>query len=585
MSVLDSRRSPDPPPAGLEQVRAALERSEFELRTRTQQLEEERARLLAAQSVAKVGSWHTDLATGVLTWSAETYRIFETDDAHFNQTYAAFLAHVHPEDRAAVDRALTASLEQRTPFTIEHRVLFADGRVKVVEERWLVSHDGAGRPVEAIGTCRDITAQKLAEARIRHLNRVYAVLTEIGHVIVREKDVGALLRAACRIAIEEGDFEMAWIGMPNPDGQLALAAHAGATPETLCIIDAVLQEAPVRGHVSLIRDAFINGVDMVSNDILRDPRAAATARASEWRAAALHLGYRATASLPLTVEGMTLGTLNLYAAERDAFDDDEMRLLDALASDIAFALDVHRRDAERQRAEVALRSSEARLRESMADLHDVSTRLNDVREVERARMARDIHDHLGQALTALKLDLAEVRRRLLAGDAAAVDQRLTEMATVIDGSINDVRRVAAELRPVVLDDLGFVLAIRAYLQDVERRSHLRCVLQTTLTDLPIATDRATALFRILQEALTNVIRHAAARRVEVSLAADAGTVRLVIHDDGVGIPTAAQRNPRAIGLVGMLDRARLFGGAVVVTGHPGEGTTVTAHLPLAESAA
>ena len=197
-------------------------------------------------------------------------------------------------------------------------------------------------------------------------------------------------------------------------------------------------------------------------------------------------------------------------------------------------------------------------------------------------MARDIHDHLGQALTALKMDVAELKRRLKSGDAEAVEQRLNEMAALIDTSVNDVRRVAAELRPVILDDLGFVLAIKAYLQDVERRSDLHCVLNTDLSDLPIAADRATALFRILQEALTNVIRHAAAGRVEVSLTADADTVRLVVHDDGRGIPATAQRNPRAIGLVGMRDRARLFGGAVTVTGGAGEGTTVTAYLPLVE---
>ncbi len=559
----------------------ALEQSERDLRTLTEQLEEERARLVAAQSVAKVGSWHTDLATQVVTWSAETYRIFETTPADFNQTHEAFLRHVHPDDRAYVDHALMQSLGRRTASTVEHRVLLANDRVKFVEERWLVAHDHDGRPTRATGTCRDITEQKLAERRIQQLNRVYAVLSEIDHVIVREKDPGSMLASACRIAVEKGHFKMAWIALPDPDGRLSIAAHAGATPDMLALVQRLLDEAAIGDRPFQIREAFVTGVRQVSNDIAQEPLAL-----NEWtaglRQAALASGYRATASLPLIAEGTTLGTLNLYAGESDAFDEDELRLLEGLASDIAFALEVYRRDAERQRTDAALRTSEARLRESIGELHDVSTRLNDVREQERARMARDIHDHLGQALTALKMDVAEVKRRLKAGDTEAVDDRLNEMAELIDNSVNDVRRVAAELRPVILDDLGFVLAIKAYLQDVERRSDLQLVLHTDLVDLPIGADRATALFRILQEALTNVVRHAAARRVNVSLAADGNLVRLVVHDDGVGIAAAESRNPRAIGLVGMRDRARLFGGAVTVTGGPGKGTTVTAQLPLVE---
>jgi two-component system, NarL family, sensor histidine kinase UhpB len=165
-----------------------------------------------------------------------------------------------------------------------------------------------------------------------------------------------------------------------------------------------------------------------------------------------------------------------------------------------------------------------------------------------------------------------------------VEERLEEMNALIDTAINDVQRVAAELRPVILDDLGFVHAIEAYLRDVERRSHLRCVLDSQVSDVPIAADAATALFRILQEALTNVIRHAAARRVDVTLTADDEAVALVIQDDGVGIPAAEEVNPRAMGLVGMRDRARLFGGSVQVAGGPRGGTRVTARLPLTKDA-
>jgi signal transduction histidine kinase len=229
------------------------------------------------------------------------------------------------------------------------------------------------------------------------------------------------------------------------------------------------------------------------------------------------------------------------------------------------------------------KEAEDKLRQSMVELHAVSTRLNEIREQERARMARDIHDHLGQSLTALKMDVAEVRRRLKAADADAVEERLTEMSVLIDESVNDIRRVAAELRPPILDGLGVVAAIRAYLQDFSRRVNVPCVLTTDLFEVTLADDRAIALFRILQEALTNVVRHAAAGRIDVALRADSAMVHLTVHDDGRGIPAEETRDPRALGLVGMRDRARLFGGDVAVSGRPGKGTTVTAFVPLAET--
>ena len=147
----------------------ALRRSEEEQRRLSAQLTVEKAQLVAAQAVAKVGSWITDLATMAVEWSAETHRIFGTNPASFRPTHAAFLERVHPDDRAAVDAALAASLDRREAQLIEHRVLLPDGRLRHVEERWQVEHDGQGRPVRAIGTCHDITERKLAEETLRRL--------------------------------------------------------------------------------------------------------------------------------------------------------------------------------------------------------------------------------------------------------------------------------------------------------------------------------------------------------------------------------------------------------------------------------
>lgn len=145
----------------------AAERSQGELRKLAHQLETERARLLEAQAVAKVGSWETDLSTFTVIWSAETYRIFEIDEATVHTTHQMFLDLVHPEDRAAVDAAFLRSFEHGQHASIEHRILLPGGRVKFVEERWQALRDAQGRPVRAVGTCQDITERKQNEATLR----------------------------------------------------------------------------------------------------------------------------------------------------------------------------------------------------------------------------------------------------------------------------------------------------------------------------------------------------------------------------------------------------------------------------------
>ena len=145
----------------------ALRKSEQEQRYLAQQLEAERLRLVSAQRVAKVGSWETDLDTLAVVWSEETHRIFETDPATIQPTHQYFLERVHPDDRAMVDAAFKDSFHRQDPLEVEHRVVMADGRIKFVMERWQVFHDDQGRSLRALGTCRDITERKVAEAEIQ----------------------------------------------------------------------------------------------------------------------------------------------------------------------------------------------------------------------------------------------------------------------------------------------------------------------------------------------------------------------------------------------------------------------------------
>src|SRR6202035_2595404 len=149
------------------QAEEALRTSEREQHKIAEQLEIERARLIEAQAVAKVGSWETELPSLDITWSEQTHHIFGTDPSYFHPTRPGFVELVHPEDRAKVDAAFEASLAKGAPSTVEYRIVMADGRVKVLEEHWKVFDDGEGRPVRLVGTCQDITERKQAEESLR----------------------------------------------------------------------------------------------------------------------------------------------------------------------------------------------------------------------------------------------------------------------------------------------------------------------------------------------------------------------------------------------------------------------------------
>jgi len=199
------------------------------------------------------------------------------------------------------------------------------------------------------------------------------------------------------------------------------------------------------------------------------------------------------------------------------------------------------------------------------------------REDQRSGLAPAIHDDLGQAMTALKMDIAWIARRV-DGDAS-VKQKLADMSGMTDEVISSVRRISSELRPGILDDLGLAATIEWQADEFTKRTGIPCTVHCDLGDLKIDRSLSTAVFRIFQESLTNVARHAGATAVEVTLRAVGGTLRLEVADDGVGLSETAARGD-SLGLMGMRERARRFGGDCVVSARVPKGTLVTMTVPV-----
>lgn len=227
---------------------------------------------------------------------------------------------------------------------------------------------------------------------------------------------------------------------------------------------------------------------------------------------------------------------------------------------------------ERKRAEAELIESRRRLRE-------LSAFLQNVREEERTRIARELHDELGQALTALRIDLDWLQTRLPEPPQTVTD-KLAAMQSLVAKTVESVRRISQDLRPGVLDDLGLAAAVEWLVDQFQKRTGIPCRLVLNREEFDLPDSIATSVFRIVQEALTNVARHAGAGAVEIELTEAGNGIRLMVRDDGKGFDSRAKPGKKSYGLLGIRERVHMLGGTADIYGEPGQGTTVRVWIPF-----
>jgi PAS domain S-box-containing protein len=237
------------------------------------------------------------------------------------------------------------------------------------------------------------------------------------------------------------------------------------------------------------------------------------------------------------------------------------------------------------RTEIADRMhAEEELRKSRDQLRALAARLQSVREEERTYIAREIHDELGQACTAIKMDLALIGRKLTKRQAK-LQARVGSSIQLVDSTIATLRKIASEMRPRTLDDLGLPAALESQAQEFEARTGIHCSVTLPPEPLTLDQDRSTAIFRIFQESLTNVARHAHATRVEARLQRENDRIVFEVFDNGTGFDPEVAKERKSLGLIGMQERALLLNGEFKAEGAPGSGTTMRLTIPLAGSTA
>lgn len=509
----------------------AIARDETERHEREADLDKTHRLLTDAQRIAHVGNWIFDIGTESLSWSAETFRIFGMDPDGQPPAAEEYPALIHPDDR---DELLETWWQRRQhggpPVESTHRIVRPDGTERIVYECGEIVTDADGKPVLFHGTVLDVTERELALQRMENLVRAKSTLlglsrallavdthTEVGRQVVEwVEQLGEGSWTASFWIESEGDWNV-------------VETHAPAT----------IQERE-KDIISRLRRV---GRKRLWN-VLEEP------------ASFVSDNIRCI-PCPLS-DGQTACIVIHHAAHNTALDS---TVAEALALQVVSAMN-----------NITAREH---VRELMANLFAAE-------ESERRKLARDLHDEAGATLTGLQISL-ELYRRKLAESSASKDD-LTHLQTSIDATlelVNQIRSVAMRLRPSILDDFGIVVALNWLAENVSQQDGLDVSFSADFN----AGERfsaviETALFRVVQESLTNALRHADAQQATVQLSFVNNELHLSVTDNGVGFNPRTQSLKRATaGIGGMRERVRLAGGIFQIRSKPGKSTVVNARIP------
>jgi signal transduction histidine kinase len=374
-------------------------------------------------------------------------------------------------------------------------------------------------------------------------SRQLEALHEVVRSLSAETDVERLLELICRHVRELTGARLALIGLAEPDETLRIAAADGEGEAAKGLVGTPLRrERSKSGRVLERRQSA--RVDSVLDDPEVDQEEAR------------RMGIRTGLYVPLVARDRAIGIVAVHDKRgvEARFSDGDLRLTEIFAARAAVAVELSQRVAR-----------------------DTLRRVIEAQELERRRLARELHDETGQALTSILLGLKSIRAAASEADAEHAEAELRELVVQ---ALQDVRSLAVELRPSALDDFGLVPALERLAGTFEERSGISATIEARLADERLPAETETVLYRLVQEALTNVVKHAGATSVSIVVTRRDGGVRAVVEDDGRGFAADAVRAD-ALGLVGMRERLALLGGTLTVESTAGAGTALIAYVPLA----
>ena len=393
------------------------------------------------------------------------------------------------------------------------------------------------------------------EASLKQVNRAREVLRKVHEALIRSANETELMQTVCQVIIEVGGYRMSWAGYIDQDERQMVVPVAWAGHENgyLDIIQVTWKETD-RGR-GPTGTAIRTGEPSVVRDIQNDPSFL------PWREEAMKRGYASSVSLPLMQNDRAFGVLNIYTTEKDRFDVGELQLLSSLTNDLSFGILALRTRVERDHM--------------VEELHSLSRKLVEVQEDERRKIARELHDEIGQSLTALKMLLSQIAR-LPAKDNINM---INEAKNVISDLMQQVREMSLSLRPSMLDDLGLLPTLLWHFERFTTQTGIQIKFEHDGLQQNLTQEINTTAYRIIQEALTNIARYAEVDSANVSTWLNDSTLFIRIEDMGRGFSPENMNNNTA-GLGGMKERVLLLKGRFALETAPGKGTHILVELPV-----
>ncbi len=547
--------------------------------TARKKLGEEVSRLAAIVGLCEDAIVIKTLNGTIQTWTPGAERLFGYSA---DEVIGKSIQIIYPPDRLDEFQNIPERLKRGESIDHFDTVRVAkDGRRIDVSINETLFRDAQGSVIGRSKVMRDITERKRAEAAVRFL-------AEVSDVLASSLDYKTTLASVARLAVPH-IADWCAVHVKTEDGtiqQLALSHVDPAKVELAQELQRRYLDDPNAPYG--VPNVIQTGKPELFARITAEPSVAATDDLEPLKLL-INLGLKSLMVVPLSAPGRTIGAITFVSAESGRYYDQvDLALAQDLAHRAALAVDNARlyHGAQSLNEELDQRVAQRTLELESANqqLRLLAGHLQSAREEERINVAREIHDEIGTLMTAIKMDLAFLGREISENGAKkspdALREQISATTKLVDDAIQTLHEIVRELRPGVLDHLGLRAALEWQMQEFQERAKIECQFTSDLDEIELDPQRATAVFRILQEVLTNVARHAQATRVEASLRKEANDLILEVRDNGKGISEAQVHNVGRFGLLGMRERAHVFGGDVVIHGSPGEGTVVTVRIPV-----
>lgn len=592
------------------------------------------ARLAQAQAQAHLGSCSLNLSNNEVLWSDELYRIFGLE-LHSPLNRDNFLACVHPDDRGRVKETVDAAMASRSEgYCMDYRIILPDGTRRFVYEEGRIFCDEHGKVASIFGTAQDITERKLHEEGLFNANelmeRIFANIRTL--IAYMDADFN-FIRVNQAYAAVDGRSPDYFAGknhfdlFPNHENeQIFREVVASGQPYVVYAKPFVYEHNQERGvsywdwAVQPVKDAEgqVNGLVLSLLDRTDEKHVEEKlrlyARALEASDNSILIVDAAQPDFPLVYVNSAFTRVTGYSAEealgrnprflhgndRDQPELENIRnalresssghavlrnyskvgrmfwhelYVSPVLSDsmgVTHFIGVGRDITQRKQVEQALEDSRAQLR-------GLTSRREEAREEERKHIAREVHDELGSILTGLQMSISAIDFEF-ATNSPLLSEELQKALELTDVALQVARNIASALRPAVLD-MGIVSALEWLVYRFGLTTGIQCEVQIKDNEIQLEANQAIAMFRIVQESLTNVARHAKAERVDIALDWDADNICLKIRDNGAGFDVT-NRRPNSFGLLGIRERALMLNWTVSINSHPGAGTEIVVYIPI-----